>query len=482
MIYESLLTDISQKNMYHRSGRLVYILLVVGLTSLFAYFYSSVKPTEYNFAIPLSADRDFSRLSAGLEYEEKAEAAEQGDAEALPFETVPPSSFVTHTTRSFGSRESTKGASLPSRDTPLTREDALLPYEDEKDPKFSIAKKEFIPENITQEIDSPPLKKILFWNDAYSNKDFGFGFGREPFLRAGCRVNTCYTTGKRDRFPLKELDALIWHFRANDRSLPEERSPHTRYVFWMMESASHLYGDIRRFNNLFNWTMSYRLDSDLVNPYNRVYRRRQPLQIARNYTEGKTKMAAWFVSNCNTIGGRESLVKTLQKWIGVDIYGGCGPFKCERKQQSECHRILNETYKFYLSFENSLCQDYVTEKFFNILRLDVIPVVYGLGNYSVQAPPHSYIDALSFPTVKDLADYLLYLDRNHTAYNEYFQWKANYFVSRGDWARVARAYCTLCERLHTDTKAKTYNLFQWFVDKSHCLSRSSPRIRAFIGG
>lgn len=62
------------------------------------------------------------------------------------------------------------------------------------------------------------------------------------------------------------------------------------------------------------------------------------------------------------------------------------------------------------------------------------------------------------------------------------RWKENYFVARGDWARVARAYCTLCERLHTDTTPKVYDLFDWFVSKSHCLSRSSPRVRAFIGG
>ena len=35
--------------------------------------------------------------------------------------------------------------------------------------------------------------------------------------------------------------------------------------------------------------------------------------------------------------------------------------------------MLNNTYKFYLALENSVCQDYVTEKFFNILQYNVIP-------------------------------------------------------------------------------------------------------------
>jgi hypothetical protein len=38
-------------------------------------------------------------------------------------------------------------------------------------------------------------------------------------------------------------------------------------------------------------------------------------------------------------------------------------------------------------------------------------------------PPSGYINVLDFKSPKDLADYLLYLDKNATAYNVYFKWK-----------------------------------------------------------
>ena len=50
-------------------------------------------------------------------------------------------------------------------------------------------------------------------------------------------------------------------------------------------------------------------------------------------------------------------------------------------------------YRFYLSFENAICRDYVTEKIFNALRLNTIPVVLGGADYSALLPPHSFIDA-----------------------------------------------------------------------------------------
>lgn len=49
----------------------------------------------------------------------------------------------------------------------------------------------------------------------------------------------------------------------------------------------------------------------------------------------------------------------------------------------ECYRMAESKYKFYLSFEDAICKDYATEKFFSIFGgLNLIPVVLGGANYS----------------------------------------------------------------------------------------------------
>ena len=68
-------------------------------------------------------------------------------------------------------------------------------------------------------------------------------------------------------------------------------------------------------------------------------------------------LVAQFVSNCKTESQREEVISRLSKHINIHIYGRCGPLKCEKtKKKKACYDDMNKTHKFYLSFENSLCE------------------------------------------------------------------------------------------------------------------------------
>ncbi|CAH8583343.1 unnamed protein product [Schistosoma rodhaini] len=195
-----------------------------------------------------------------------------------------------------------------------------------------------------------------------------------------------------------------------------------------------------------NFTATYRLDSTIHLPYGKVIENLEYHQKLytnddngrsistgnlfkpRNISALKNKTVAWIVSNCHPNSPRNLYAYELSKYITVDVYGKCSQREC---QDSKCHKMLKEQYKFYLSFENSLCQDYITEKFFkNALMNDVIPVVMGasIEEYKSVAPPNSFIHVDQFSSPRQLAKYLHYLDKNHTAFNEYFIWQNKWKV------------------------------------------------------
>jgi len=328
------------------------------------------------------------------------------------------------------------------------------------------------------------LKYILFWNEAYGSKEYDLGFGREPFYTARCPETRCFTTANRNLKKHEDFDAIFFHQRSLDwKDIPDrsKRREEQRYVHFIMESAQYLYMDIHDMDNFFNWTMTYRRNSDFPRPYGRVVQvaphpsGEELEEYIRNFGEnnkhlakGKTKEAAWFVSHCATQARRETYVKKLKKLIQVDVYGKCGKLKCSRDNETTCFLQLERDYKFYLSFENSICDDYVTEKFFNILKYNVIPITYNGVDMSAVAPPHSHINALEYKSVSALARRLMSVLEDDALYASYFWWKDFYQVRTGT-LDSAQAFCDLCEALHKNTKPQVYSdLHHWWVADSHC--------------
>ena len=188
-------------------------------------------------------------------------------------------------------------------------------------------------------------------------------------------------------------------------------------------------------------------------------------------------MIAWLASECATQSKREDYVRELQKYIDVDVYGECGPLKCGSRdlitwEKDNCHqRLLHEkgSYKFYLSFENSLCKGYVTEKLWMLMSMDVVPIVMGLADYSNMLPKDSYIDVRDFPTPKALANYLKVLGKSPARYNQYIRNK-NSLTCYLRYPYMPWE-CLLCERLHKlrGSKSIVYDL-AGFWGRSQCLT------------
>ncbi|XP_077289960.1 alpha-(1,3)-fucosyltransferase C-like [Arctopsyche grandis] len=344
----------------------------------------------------------------------------------------------------------------------------------------------YIKNNLKSEI-YQDTKIILFWNSFFGVKDYNFGLGNDPFFKYKCPVYDCFTTADPGWLPIDQYDAIVFHgpefnpiFNIDS---PSSRSGHQRYVYLSQESPQNR--PVKSsLNAFFNFTMTHRLDSDIVLNYYAIFDlegnytapQENPkwtvpdfsnLETYKEVNKLKKKAVAWFVSNCGSKNGRESYVEELQNYIQVDIYGGCGPFKCPRINERRCFDLLRTDYYFYLSFENSNCKDYVTEKVSNALLNDVVPVVLGGANYSKFLPPHSYLDA-SATSAEELARSLQYLIDNPESYAKYFWWKNYYKVDQS-----YPAFCKLCEILHDrSVPSKSYNIHEWWHgDQSNPICR-----------
>ena len=300
----------------------------------------------------------------------------------------------------------------------------------------------------------PKKKTIIFWNTYYGKPKEPIG--RRLFEINNCHFQNCLMTNNKS--VIAEASAVMFHGWGADawETLPQVRHPHQYYVLYLMESPDRNAKMVTKLSGIFNLTMTYRLDSDIAIPYGGYQLRRKVMPhmqfVATAVTKIKRKdrLVAWFVSHCPTGGVRERYVKMLQKYIPVDIYGRCGNLKCPTNASKACYAMLDKRYKFYLSFENSICTDYATEKVFNVLRNTyTVPVVYGGRNYSHLTPPNSIINVKDFKSPKALAEHLLRLSNDTESLIQHLIWKERFVVST--YSFRGKGYCRLCEILNDES-------------------------------
>lgn len=254
---------------------------------------------------------------------------------------------------------------------------------------------------------APGVIYVLIWTDR----------GRYPFRfwprKSGsfpnCEFQNCYLTSNKNFF-LDPTDYDVILFNAVDvftgMDLPLARSDNQLYVFISTESESN-YRKSDDFNYFFNYTWTYKLNSDIVYPYFIVRNKRGEVVAPKTHVhwikhkymwptetsviekfQNKSIGAAWFVSNCVATNRRIEYLRDLRLAFDklghqVDVFGGCEANKaCSRYKMDDCLALVEANYYFYLSFENSFSDDYVTEKVMTAIGHYAVPIVYGAANYS----------------------------------------------------------------------------------------------------
>lgn len=280
---------------------------------------------------------------------------------------------------------------------------------------------------------------------------------RDPF--EFCSVRNCRLSV--DDFRVNASDAVLFHLHQTKgpKSLPKYHPHGQVWIFFTDESPLHTFlltrkYTMRDYNGLFNWSMTYRSDSDVTVPYGRTIRlspEEEEMYEAKDFAKLKTEGVAILGSNCGGQNHRWDYVHELQRHLAVDIYGGCGTRSCPGHFVKDCPIIAE--YKFYLAFENSNCVEYITEKlWWNAYHKEVVPIVMGArkSDYERLCPPNSFIHVDDFDSPADLARYLSFLLHNDTAYNSFFEWKRKYKVlnEHGYFGSSSLHLCRMCEALN----------------------------------
>ena len=328
-------------------------------------------------------------------------------------------------------------------------------------------------------------KRVLIYTPLFTDKPWqGINdtYGFTHYRGAPCPVTNCLLTYRHRLFP--RSDVVIFHGQDMPDTFELEELNSRRpkgqiWIYFVLESPSNA-KDTYFFRDMFNWTMTYERNADIFLPYGSYVTLKpgETSSYGQINPDKKDRLVVWTVSNCG--GLRDWFVRELKNHIRVDIFGSCADSvyqshlqdeECE-KDSPECENLLKR-YKFQLAFENGNCVDYVTEKYWGgPLELGIVPVVLGGANYSEMAIPGSYINVFDFDSIKTLADYLLYLDKNDTAYMEYFVWRKLYKVDGYlNGATFNKHYpwtCDICAKAQ-NPKRKSYKRISDFRDPStHC--------------
>jgi alpha-1,3-fucosyltransferase len=131
---------------------------------------------------------------------------------------------------------------------------------------------------------------ILFWTEFFGDKLWSMKnetYYESDLKQLGCPISNCIVTHDKNYLKSSHLyDAIIYHAPENwgkFPNIPLVRSSDQLYIMASLESPDSLKHDLKSEHNLYNLTMTYRLDSDILWSYGSFKDKLTNQIVAPNY-------------------------------------------------------------------------------------------------------------------------------------------------------------------------------------------------------
>ncbi|XP_013143526.1 PREDICTED: alpha-(1,3)-fucosyltransferase 6-like isoform X2 [Papilio polytes] len=317
-----------------------------------------------------------------------------------------------------------------------------------------------------------------YWNWLQHRHMYSFGASQKDISLEGCSVKNCVFP-KNDR-DFDTADAVVVHVQHGlFPNNTKKRNPRQRWIFLSDESPVNAFFQSERriklqdIVNTFNWSMTYRSESDVPVPYGRTIPLLESLEamaekpindIIPNWSKKRQDvLAAILISHCG-VSYRMNYVNELKKHLNLDVHGSCSENhknSCPGHFRADCP-IISE-YLFYLVFENSKCQEYLTEKaFYHAYSKGAIPVIMGptVQECETLLPPDSFLHVDNYDTVEELAMDIINISKDLPRLLLYHEWRRHFKVinEHGYFGSKSQHYCRICEALnYNDEGVKIYD-------------------------
>ncbi len=284
-----------------------------------------------------------------------------------------------------------------------------------------------------------------------------------------CDVPCSYASGL-EEWIMSVADAVLFHLPMYDAD-PEYimkqmgvRSQKLYSVAYSMEPSAYYPTQFDYVSN-FDFEMSFRLSSDVPTIYFGYW-----MNLLKPVTdtpwEKREPAILFLASHCSSISGREKLVEMLQEHVRVDSLSQCMHNKDWPSDIDRSDKLaILRRYRVYLAAENSIEQDYVSEKVYDGLIAGAVPVYLGAPNIGKFVPENSVISVPKNFTREDIAKVAEVIKKIFTDKREYNKWisfkqkpYSDEFTKRFNFTNIDPK-CRLCQRIFADRYG-----FKW--DKS----------------